>query len=340
MSLNTSNERQTFILDDTAAIALAQGAQQKNNKKAARKTPVPKKPAPPKKAALQNAGVQKPKPSPKAKPQTVAKPEQSGNQSKRRKLNDSTPSTNVGAEAHAVPGPGSSKESANPNIKGSRTIKNPKGPSAKLQASKQPAPRIEGHVAAISMDGKVQKLAAPVSDNTFKKPAIPKRKHSCIQEDPTKALSPPAEECERPSSEAGEQVIPDPIPIAVQEAPLSKSEVVKPREAPFLKAGTHGRHGDFVGEADLETGRGHEVSLDHLLELERFYQITGYLCEHYPIRRESGRRGQVSSKVQQMRDSNQRWQIRFNEIYPGFSMSHLWPCGCEKVMDGDESEEE
>ena len=32
--------------------------------------------------------------------------------------------------------------------------------------------------------------------------------------------------------------------------------------------------------------------------------------------------------------------MSYREKYPGESVGHLWPCGCKKWTDGDESEEE
>jgi len=36
----------------------------------------------------------------------------------------------------------------------------------------------------------------------------------------------------------------------------------------------------------------------------------------------------------------QKWYDGFLEKYPGYGVAHLWPCGCEVMSDGTESEEE
>jgi hypothetical protein len=35
-----------------------------------------------------------------------------------------------------------------------------------------------------------------------------------------------------------------------------------------------------------------------------------------------------------------RWYGDFTKKYPGYAVSHLWPCGCEVARDEDESEED
>lgn len=39
-------------------------------------------------------------------------------------------------------------------------------------------------------------------------------------------------------------------------------------------------------------------------------------------------------------DEWQEWYDGFLEKYPGYAVAHLWPCGCEVMDDGTESEEE
>jgi hypothetical protein len=39
-------------------------------------------------------------------------------------------------------------------------------------------------------------------------------------------------------------------------------------------------------------------------------------------------------------DKWQMWYSGFVEKYPGYAVAHLWPCGCEKVSEDGESEEE
>jgi hypothetical protein len=48
----------------------------------------------------------------------------------------------------------------------------------------------------------------------------------------------------------------------------------------------------------------------------------------------------VDSETKNAWDQWQRWYAEFGDKYPGYAVAHLWPCGCEKVSDEDESEEE
>lgn len=49
------------------------------------------------------------------------------------------------------------------------------------------------------------------------------------------------------------------------------------------------------------------------------------------------------SAEREIKETWEKWQIwygRFVEKYPGYAVAHLWPCGCEKAVEGDESDEE
>jgi hypothetical protein len=52
---------------------------------------------------------------------------------------------------------------------------------------------------------------------------------------------------------------------------------------------------------------------------------------------------EIEPTVRESWDENERWYNGFTQRYPGFSVGHLWPCGCEKLRDegeDNESEEE
>lgn len=87
--------------------------------------------------------------------------------------------------------------------------------------------------------------------------------------------------------------------------PVASSEKDKKEGGPLR----HGEHGwnytlhkwNFEGDTGLENGVGHSVEdADWVLEGTR----------------------------------------EFRRKYPGYGFAHLWPCGCQRVAEGDESEEE
>ena len=115
-------------------------------------------------------------------------------------------------------------------------------------------------------------------------------------------------------------------------------------ETRFFKPGVHGRNGDFKRDPDLYTGRGHQVEpvdLNRKREYEAVYGKFHAAWPYWPyVDRE--RRYLASENVQGKSelDEAERWMVGYRDKYQGENVGHLWPCGCEKVMDGDESEEE
>lgn len=115
-------------------------------------------------------------------------------------------------------------------------------------------------------------------------------------------------------------------------------------EMPFHKHGRHGRRGDFVNDPDLQTGRGHQIhpsDLEGKRAYEEWYYEFHKLWPHHPY--VDGRKrdlvlGHVEGKARL--DEAEIWMMGYREKYQGENVSHLWPCGCEKHFDGDESEEE
>lgn len=117
-----------------------------------------------------------------------------------------------------------------------------------------------------------------------------------------------------------------------------------PEEAPFLKNGRHGRHGDFFEDPDLHTGRGHQVESSDLVrkrEYEAKHREFYKKWPHYPYV-DKARRHLASEHVEGRKelDEAERWMMGYREKYQGENVGHLWPCGCERPVDGDESEEE
>ncbi|XP_014557084.1 hypothetical protein COCVIDRAFT_37405 [Bipolaris victoriae FI3] len=110
--------------------------------------------------------------------------------------------------------------------------------------------------------------------------------------------------------------------------------------APFLKQGKHGRHGDFVYDPDRTTGRGHQITPHDNRRWNEFIVFNGMWHHRKP---HSVIGGEAMSAEREIKETWEKWQIwwgEFVEKYPGYAVAHLWPCGCEKVMEGDESEEE
>ncbi|KAI4945549.1 hypothetical protein J4E91_007891 [Alternaria rosae] len=117
----------------------------------------------------------------------------------------------------------------------------------------------------------------------------------------------------------------------------------KPHQSPsvpYLKEGEHGRKGDFRADNDRRTGKGHQSEpADHLkwVEFKKFHSTIYEQFPHYP------KPNQGISLDLETKDTWDAWQIWYDEFtnkYPGYAVAHLWPCGCEKVRDEDESEQE
>lgn len=112
-------------------------------------------------------------------------------------------------------------------------------------------------------------------------------------------------------------------------------------EKPFREAGVHGRRGDFTDDPSLRSGRGHQV------EPEDAERKRAYEAKYLALRRQwpyDKRRGMflMPEHIEEKEelDELERWMMSYRDKYPGESVGHLWPCGCKKWTDGDESEEE
>jgi hypothetical protein len=103
---------------------------------------------------------------------------------------------------------------------------------------------------------------------------------------------------------------------------------------PYLKVGVHGRHGDFENDLDRQTGRGHELSSEDQIGLGEYMDFRA---------RKAGAEQEMVPDIKDAWNENEQWYTAFTRRYPGFSVSHLWPCGCEKwrgESEDSDSEEE
>ncbi|KAH7400705.1 hypothetical protein DE146DRAFT_744997 [Phaeosphaeria sp. MPI-PUGE-AT-0046c] len=134
-----------------------------------------------------------------------------------------------------------------------------------------------------------------------------------------------------------------PLDVDGAKARLRQLLSTRPVETPFLKAGQHGRHGDFVDDPDRRTGRGHQLALKEKVALDRYLQSRGQALKQFP-RYSAVTEGQKTRlDIEESWEQNELWYNKFTIRYPGFSVNHLWPCGCEKLRgesESGESEEE
>jgi len=110
-------------------------------------------------------------------------------------------------------------------------------------------------------------------------------------------------------------------------------------EEPFLKKGKHGRNGDFVNDPDRRTGRGHQCSAEDQQGLEEYHTYRGQVLKEYPKYPKIGEDQDINPKVETDWNENEDWYRRFAQKYPAHAVSHLWPCGCEKLRGESEDEE-
>jgi hypothetical protein len=123
-------------------------------------------------------------------------------------------------------------------------------------------------------------------------------------------------------------------PIALGAGPQASS--LPP--PPFLKPGTHGRHGDFEHDRDRITGRGHDISRKDEVDLCAYLSYRGQVFEKYPNFPKVGLQFEGIDEIKQTLGDGEKWHNRFIERYPGYYVGHLWPCGCEKMRGEDEEE--
>jgi hypothetical protein len=114
-----------------------------------------------------------------------------------------------------------------------------------------------------------------------------------------------------------------------------------PIQQPYIKVGVHGRHGDFNDDPDRQTGRGHELSLEDLTDLGKYMWFRGQILHRYPRFPQSEAGQEIQPELTEGWNGNERWYIAFKNRYPGLSVGHLWPCGCEKLRgEGEDSDSE
>ncbi|KAI4700729.1 hypothetical protein J4E81_003692 [Alternaria sp. BMP 2799] len=110
--------------------------------------------------------------------------------------------------------------------------------------------------------------------------------------------------------------------------------------APYLKEGEHGRKGDFQADNDRRTGVGHQFEPDDYLKWSEFKNFRSAMYEQFPHYPKPNQGITIDPGTKDTWDAWQIWYDEFTKKYPGYAVAHLWPCGCEKVRDEDESEEE
>jgi hypothetical protein len=107
---------------------------------------------------------------------------------------------------------------------------------------------------------------------------------------------------------------------------------------PFLKPGTHGRHGDFEHDRDRITSRSHDISRKDQVDLCAYLSYRGQVFKKYPNFPKVGHQFEGFDEIKQTLEGGETWHNRFIERYPGYYVGHLWPCGCEKMKGEDEEE--
>ncbi|KAF1920932.1 hypothetical protein BDU57DRAFT_29917 [Ampelomyces quisqualis] len=108
-------------------------------------------------------------------------------------------------------------------------------------------------------------------------------------------------------------------------------------EPPFLKKGIHGRHGGFTNDPDRRPGRGHHVTTEDQKGLDEYLDFRSQVLQAYPRFPGVDAGEEMHPEVKEGWDDNERWYNSFTHKYPGNSVSHLWPCGCEKMRGNSES---
>ncbi|KAI2478090.1 hypothetical protein Ptr902_10285 [Pyrenophora tritici-repentis] len=122
--------------------------------------------------------------------------------------------------------------------------------------------------------------------------------------------------------------------------PSDGRNVPAPRSNPFLKPGKHGRHGDFIADPDIWTGRGHQMERNDSASWERYKEFQRVFEQDRFNNRTSNDGVALDQTSKDTWVEWQKWYSGFLEKYPGYAVAHLWPCGCEVMTDGTESEEE
>jgi hypothetical protein len=130
------------------------------------------------------------------------------------------------------------------------------------------------------------------------------------------------------------------IALTSNSVPRNATEPPKSPSVPYLKDGKHGRQGDFLVDDCRRTGVGHQIEADDHLKWIEFQAFRASLYEQFPryLKFIQGDAVEIGSK--DAWDAWQIWYEDFTKKYPGYAVAHLWPCGCEKVREEYESEEE
>lgn len=139
-------------------------------------------------------------------------------------------------------------------------------------------------------------------------------------------------------------VISDKRPPTLHDTPISldrsqRKPPSRPVEPPFLKAGNHGRHGDFETDPDRRTGRGHQVTLENEIAHAKYLHTRGTIFKAYPEYPRTASGEPVDPATKESWRANERFAAAFQAQYPGYPVNHLWPCGCEKLRYASEDEE-
>ncbi|KAJ4378056.1 hypothetical protein N0V83_000886 [Neocucurbitaria cava] len=109
--------------------------------------------------------------------------------------------------------------------------------------------------------------------------------------------------------------------------------------APYLKNGRHGNGGDFDDDPARETGEGHQYEPEDMKRYEGFLQLRHRFYRMHRTYPNLHERERVDPRFKAAWDTEQMWYNRFTEKYPGARVDQ-WPCGCQKLSEGDESESE
>ena len=85
---------------------------------------------------------------------------------------------------------------------------------------------------------------------------------------------------------------------------------------------------------------GHQFEPDDYLKWSEFKKFHSTIYEQFPHYPKPNQGITIDLETKDSWDAWQIWYDEFTKKYPGYAVAHLWPCGCEKVRDEDESEEE
>jgi hypothetical protein len=122
-------------------------------------------------------------------------------------------------------------------------------------------------------------------------------------------------------------------------APVQFGQPSQPAARPFLKAGKHGRGGDFDNDPDRRTGRGHQFTDEDTKGLDAYYSCRGQIFQRFPNYPRVGAGVEIPAEVREAWNVNEEWYRSYKEKYGGYAVSHLWPCGCERMRGASEEEE-